>query len=155
MVIYDLICVNDHSFEGWFDNIEDFEKQQAEGLLACPLCNSLTVSRKMTAPKLAKKANTKNEVNGATNTQMLSAEGSTEAFGKLQKMLKQVHDYVDNNYEDVGARFTEEAISMHRGEKDQSPIRGTASAKQIKELNDEGVSALPLPERPINKKQIN
>ena len=155
MVIYDLICVNGHTFEGWFDSLEDFEQQQVDSLLACPLCNTLSVSRKLAAPKLAKKSNVEGESQAAKSTQMLSAQGSPEEFGKLQKMLKQVHDYVDTNYEDVGSKFTEEAISMHRGEKEKAAIRGTANAKQVKKLADEGVSALPLPERPIDKKKIN
>jgi len=158
MVIYDLVCGNGHTFEGWFDNMADFEQQKADALLACPMCNTLSVSRTVTAPNVASKANAvtvSSKDNSKLDTPMMAAEGSPETFAKVQDMLKKVHEYVDQNYQDVGNRFAEEALSMHKGEKEQAPIRGTANAKQVKELAEEGVSALALPERPIDKKKIN
>ena len=153
MVIYDLICEHGHSFEGWFRSLEDYEQQRLDSLVTCPICDTLNVSKKLATPKVSQKSNSKESVHA--DKRMLSAEGSPEAYGKLQAMLKKVHDYVDENYHDVGSKFTEEAISMHRGDKEKTAIRGTATAKQVKKLADEGVSALPLPERPIDKKKLN
>lgn len=158
MVIYDLVCIQGHSFEGWFNSLDDFEQQQLDSLLACPVCDSLSVSRKLAVPKLAKKSNTAGTANLGTQspvTQTMGAQASPEAYGKLQNMLKEVHDFVDSNYQDVGTRFTEEAIRMHRGDKEKAAIRGTATVKQVKKLADEGVSAVPLPARPIDKKKMN
>ena len=44
---------------------------------------------------------------------------------------------------------------MHKGEKEVGNIRGTASSDELKELAEEGVNALPLPAKPIDKKKLN
>jgi hypothetical protein len=45
MIIYDLVCDFNHSFEGWFKNADDMQVQQANGLLTCPVCDSDQVSK--------------------------------------------------------------------------------------------------------------
>jgi hypothetical protein len=49
------------------------------------------------------------------------------------------------NTEDVGERFTDEARRMHCGEAKERSIRGQANATQTRELLDEGIVVLPLP----------
>jgi hypothetical protein len=49
MIVYDLHCVGGHEFEGWFSDAEDYEQQQAQGMLSCPVCNSADVQRVPTA----------------------------------------------------------------------------------------------------------
>ena len=80
---------------------------------------------------------------------------SPEHYGKVQKMLGKLHDYVEKNFENVGNRFTDEALSIHRGEREAANICGTASQEQVKKLEKEGVKALPLPEKPVNKDKLN
>ena len=157
MIIYDLVCDFNHSFEGWFKNTDDMQTQQADGLLTCPVCDSDQVSKKLTAPNVGKKSNSPPAVSsGHTKQEVAIGSGqSPEKFEKLQKMLSQVHSYIEQNFQDVGNRFSEEAISIHRGEKDASNICGTASPEQIKEMAEEGVEAIPLPPKPIDRKKIN
>jgi hypothetical protein len=160
MVIYDLICDAGHEFEGWFKNVDDLVSQQGAGILCCPYCDTKMVSKKITVPKLGKKSNStkalapRQETHSTTST-AVSGAGSTQAYKKVQSMLGEVHKFIEKNFEDVGNRFTDEAISMHRGEKDAGNIRGTASAKQLKELEQQGVVAVPLPAKPIDKKKLN
>ena len=45
---------------------------------------------------------------------------------------------------DVGERFAEEARKIHYGEVPEHAIRGQASAKETRELLDEGIPVLPL-----------
>ena len=68
-------------------------------------------------------------------------------------MLGKVHDYIDQNFENVGNRFTEEAISIHEGEKDPANIRGTANKEQLQELTEQGIDVVPLPPKPIDPKK--
>jgi len=159
VVIYDLVCDADHIFEGWFKNAQDFEEQQSKGWLSCPFCESTSVVKKVAAPKLNRKSNSlpvKSEsptVDGS-GKHVVSQQNS-ESYAKLQAMLGQVHDFVDNNFDDVGNRFASQALDIHHGNREQRNIRGTASAQQLKELADEGVKAIPLPPRPIDKKKLN
>lgn len=83
------------------------------------------------------------------------ASKDAAAYRKFQKMLSEVHDFVESNFEDVGNRFAEEAISIHRGDKEPANIRGTATAEQLDELAEEGVAAIPLPAKPVDKKKLN
>ena len=157
MVVYDLICDAQHEFEGWFKNAEDLVSQQEKGLLSCPVCDSLEVIKKVAAPKLTRKSNSTsiNHINNVPEAMANLNSDSPEAYGQLQNMLTSVHKFIDSNFEDVGNKFANEALSMHRGEKEVSNIRGTASAKQLKDLAEEGVTALPLPAKPVDKKKLN
>ncbi|MEM7360747.1 MAG: DUF1178 family protein [Pseudomonadota bacterium] len=155
MIIYDLICDANHEFEGWFKDADDMSSQQAGGLLTCPLCDSANVSKKLTAPKLNKKSNSLPASSSATQEVAIAGGQSPEKFAQLQEMLGKVHDYIEQNFTDVGNRFAEEAISIHRGEKDAANIRGTASQEQLEEMAEEGVAAVPLPPKPIDRKKIN
>ncbi len=158
MVIYDLQCSNQHQFEGWFKNADDLVSQQASGLLTCPFCNSSEVSKKLTAAKVGRKSNSvSSPAPVEPNSQAAQAMPShdAKAYAQLQKMLSDVHQHIDSNFVDVGNKFADEALKIHNGEKDPENIRGTASKAELKELAEEGVSALPLPPKPINKDKLN
>lgn len=157
MIIYDLICDFNHNFEGWFKNAEDMQTQQASGLLTCPICDSANVHKKPAAPKLGKKSNSMSaqQVSNINHDVAIGSDQSPEKFAKLQRMLVQVNEYIEQNFQDVGNRFCEEAIGIHRGEKEATNIRGTASKEQLKEMAEEGVEAIPLPPKPIDRKKIN
>lgn len=165
MVIYDLICDANHQFEGWFKNAEDMQAQRENGFLTCPFCDSMQITKKLTAAKLTRKSNTiepnfrpetsSQEVAIGGQTVSKGSDTSPEKFAKLQKMLGEVHNYIDKNFEDVGNRFSEEAINIHNGDREPSNIRGTASGEQIKEMAEQGVEAVPLPPKPIDRKKVN
>lgn len=166
MVIYDLMCDFGHSFEGWFKNSEDWQAQTESGLLTCPVCSSDGVSKKPTASKVARKSNSGNssgtsagispEVQNHPAQELVRADPqSPEKYAKLQRMISQVHDYVDKNFEDVGNKFAETAINMHRGEIDQANIRGVANKEQITKMAEEGIPAVALPPKPVDPKKLN
>jgi hypothetical protein len=48
--------------------------------------------------------------------------------------------------EDVGDDFADRARQMHLGDLPERSIRGQASAEQARELMEEGVPVLPLPD---------
>ena len=158
MVIFDLICDSQHEFEGWFKNSDELVSQQKNGMLICPVCESGEVHKKIAAPKLGKKSNASTVApkNSVSNPESIVAGGgSKQAYAQLQKMLGKVHDFIDTNFEDVGNKFTDQALSMHKGEIEASNIRGTANQDQLKKLAKEGVTALPLPVKPVDKKKLN
>lgn len=180
MVIYDLVCASGHSFEGWFRNADDLVSQQEKKLLTCPFCGTESITKKLTAAKVTRKSNSSQEpqqglqqglqqelqsvatnVGVDTNSSAVSDDFvnsdnmSKESYAELQKMLNKVHDFVDQNFVDVGNSFAEEALSIHKGEKEAVNIRGTASKSELKELADEGVNTLGLPAKPVAKKDLN
>jgi hypothetical protein len=50
--VFDLQCSNSHVFEGWFGSHEDYDSQQARGLVTCPMCQSDTIIKRLSAPRL-------------------------------------------------------------------------------------------------------
>ena len=45
-------CSQEKEFDGWFQNIEAYEKQKNQGLINCPICGSDNVVKSLTTPSL-------------------------------------------------------------------------------------------------------
>jgi hypothetical protein len=127
MIAFDLICSNGHQFECWFKDGVSFESQQAEGIINCPVCDDHQVE-KLLSPFAIKK----------------NGERKRVEIDPLQ-VLRQVCDYVEKNFEDVGINFTKEALKIHYGEAKKRNIKGMASPDQEKLLKEEGVQFLKIP----------
>ena len=148
MVIYNLVCAKNHSFEGWFPSFEEYQKQAQKKLLACPTCGSKKIEKvphacavhvKKDEPVPPQKSQPQAEV-PAPAPQLSPAE--------FKEMLIRVYHHVKTNFEDVGPRFAEEARQIHNGAAEERPIHGTATPAEAKELAEDGVPfvALPKPE---------
>jgi hypothetical protein len=136
MKVLNLQCGHGHGFEGWFASEDDFQDQLARGLVECPLCADVQVSKLPSAPRLnlgaAEPQPAKQEVVSAPNAQLQAA---------WMQMVRQVMA----NTEDVGERFAEEARKIHYGESEDRGIRGQASREETEALQEEGIPVLPLP----------
>ncbi len=130
MIVFNLSCSDcASSFEGWFENTNDYNKQIKKGLLSCPSCNSTQIKKGLMAPNVAKKSNSK-----------ISKKNKSIASNvkKLKKIIEKEFDY-------VGDKFTEEAKKIKYGEVKERAIYGEASIEQTKDLIDEDIDILPLP----------
>ncbi len=148
MIVFDLGCDNDHRFEGWFASSEDFERQQKDNLLSCPLCGSPHINRLLTAARL----NTGRAERSMRDEQAGGRKPAQYANFDAAHMLKLISHIVENT-EDVGRAFPEEARKIHYQESPERHIRGTASPREVDALRDEGIEivALPVPEHLANK----
>ena len=146
MVIFDLQCTHLHIFEGWFSSLEELKSQLEKGLVSCPVCDDKNVQKIPTAPKLAR---------SSVDKEIKSAAGKALQFTQQQDFLRKVHTHIEENYEDVGTKFADQALKMHQGELEQKGIRGSATKDQVHELNKAGVEAVPIPKKPPSKNQIN
>ncbi|CAN0548385.1 unnamed protein product [Laminaria digitata] len=72
-----------------------------------------------------------------------------EQAKQLRKMLGEVRDYVETNFDDVGDQFPDEARKIYFGESEERPIFGNASEEEAQDLAEEGVPVgrLPWPKR--------
>jgi hypothetical protein len=52
MKVLDLQCGQHHVFEGWFGSEDDFQSQLTRGLVTCPMCGDVSVTKKLSAPRL-------------------------------------------------------------------------------------------------------
>ena len=60
MIKYILKCHNDHEFESWFSNSEEFEKLNNKNLLECIYCSSKKIEKSIMAPMVTN-SKTENE----------------------------------------------------------------------------------------------
>jgi len=134
MIAYDLQCTNGHAFEGWFKSIKAFEQQQRKGLIACPFCDDNQVER-LPSTFAIKRSQAPSEDSGE--------QGATEAQAK--ELKKKVVDFVENNFDNVGADFAKEALKMHYGVSEPRNIRGVSSETEEETLNKEGIEYFKLP----------
>lgn len=140
MIVFDLGCDNDHRFEGWFSSSEDFERQQKENQLSCPLCGSQQINRLVTAARV----NTGRGEPASPAQQKADSMPAQYANFDTARMLKLISHIVENT-EDVGRAFPEEARRIHYRESPERHIRGTASAQEVNALRDEGIDVVALP----------
>jgi hypothetical protein len=152
MKVLDLCCANQHRFEGWFKSEADFESQMARDLIGCPLCNSMAVTRMLSAPRLnlsgASAPKTAAPAAGAAAGMPAVASGPAEqsqAMGRAQAAWFAAVRQIVEKSENVGDRFADEARKMHYDEAPVRSIRGVASRDEMHELLDEGIDVLSLP----------
>ena len=60
MIKYNLKCKNNHEFESWFSNSEEFDKLNKKDLLECIYCSSKKISKSIMSPRISN-FNTKQE----------------------------------------------------------------------------------------------
>jgi hypothetical protein len=142
MIIFDLECVNGHAFEGWFDSKEDMENQQAQGLLSCPVCETNTITQKLSAIAVRTK----------TSVPVRAPEIDIKA---VEELGKEISKFVENNFENVGSKFTEEALKMHYDAKEPRNIRGTTTKDEDKLLEKEGIQTIKIPLSKDPKEEMN
>lgn len=145
MKVLDLQCAQAHVFEGWFASEDDFAGQLARGLVACPMCGDVAVTKKPSAPRL-NLGGTREPVDTkpSDNTrQDVAVAGNDEAA--LQTAWLAMARRVVANTEDVGERFAEEARRIHYGETKERGIRGRASAADADALREEGIEVIGMP----------
>jgi len=141
MVVYDLICAVEHRFEGWFPSFEGFQAQAANGLISCPVCGSTEVEKLPHACA----AHVKKEATPRPSKPAPSPPTLTES--DVKELLVRMHQYVRENFEDVGPRFATEARAIFHGEKEEKAICGSTTPEERHELDEEGVpyGILPKP----------
>jgi hypothetical protein len=137
MIRFDLVCAQDHIFEGWFRDGAAYDTQAASGTLTCPVCGDSAVRKAVMAPAISR---------GRPDS--APADPRRERLAQMMSMARQVQDYVEKNFDNVGERFPEEARRMHIGETPHRDIYGKATQEEASALREEGVPIRQLPMLP-------
>jgi hypothetical protein len=138
MIVFELICSEQHRFEGWFASGEDFASQQRQGMLVCPVCGGVHVE-KLPVAKIRKQ--TAESVQSMPDKAIAAGQSGS---GDRARVI----DYILTHSEDVGRQFAEEARKIYYSEAPQRNIRGIASRGEADELREEGVPVFSLPVPP-------
>ncbi len=133
MITFDLACESEHRFEGWFRNGGDFDEQMSRGLVQCPLCGSRRISKRPSAVAVHVARRAGPSQGEAASPPAKAAPSTPEAF------FRGLSEFLEKNFEDVGAAFAREARRIDAGESEPRNIRGTTSAEEEETLREEGV----------------
>ena len=150
MIKYQLICDDDHEFEGWFGDSAAFESQQKAGLLTCPACGSAAIRRALMAPNLASPKTRKSQTSQppssppATPAAALPAEAA-KRMQALMSEMRALQTRIKDECRDVGDGFAEEARRIHYGEVEPEGIYGQATPEEREELDEEGIPVMDIP----------
>ena len=141
MIAYDLQCGNGHVFEGWFEDSAAFSAQNKKGLIACPVCNDTGIF------KLPSRFAIK------TSSGFKPKDTDSQEDQTMAQLGRQVLDFFDKNFDNVGCQFASEALKIHYGVAEPRNIRGVSTQEEEKLLKQEGVEFLkiPLPPAPDNE----
>ena len=63
----------------------------------------------------------------------------------VSRLAREVVDYIQESFEDVGTKFAAEALKIHYGVAEKRNIRGSATVDEEKTLKDEGVEFFKIP----------
>ena len=144
MIRYALACDQHHAFEGWFGSSEDFDDQQARGLLECPVCASRDVRKQIMAPAVT-----------GTRKQRAGSDAPAPTRQMMMDAMSRVRAHVEENFDYVGDTFAREARAIHEGHSEDRGIYGEATPAEIKGLVEDGVNIAPLPPAPPKKTDVN
>ncbi|OYV28537.1 MAG: hypothetical protein B7Z81_15685 [Acidocella sp. 20-61-6] len=156
MIHYNLQCDRGHAFDGWFKDSLSFEHQAKSALIACPSCDSSTVTRALMAPALARSARhagnasperaaDKAAPSPAPAPSPTAAMTSHTVPDQLRVLLQRVRMEVEKHCDYVGKDFAEEARRIHYGETETRGIYGEASRDDAESLAEEGIEFGVLP----------
>jgi hypothetical protein len=55
------------------------------------------------------------------------------------------HEFLNKHFDDVGERFAEVALKIHRGDEEKRNIKGTTTPQEEDTLREEGIEFLKIP----------
>ncbi len=134
MIVFDLKCANGHMFEGWFEDHGAFDVQRDNGLIVCPVCNDTLISK---IPSTFGIKGSQAEIPNKMAKQM-----------NVEEVSRDLIEYVDKNFDNVGSEFAKEALKIHYGVSEPRNIRGVSTEEEEKTLKKEGVQFFKFPKPP-------
>jgi hypothetical protein len=149
MIVFDLLCVKGHRFEGWFNSAADFASQKERNLLSCPRCSSMEIQKVPSATRANLGAQPPRPAPQAASPMVKTPDmEGKDAFAIAQMLYSRMLDEILTKTEDVGRDFPAEARKIHYEEAAPRAIRGQATQEEHDALVDEGVPVARFPVPP-------
>jgi hypothetical protein len=155
MIRYDLRCSQTHEFDGWFQDSAGFTRLAAAGLVECPRCGDIGVTKRLMAPAvrtshaaapLAVPPAPPEPPNPAPTPATLAPQAvggrlPPQMLAVLQRMRAEVEARCDY----VGRDFAAEARRIHNGESARDGIYGEATEAEAEALVEDGIGVARIP----------
>ncbi|MEC7143652.1 MAG: DUF1178 family protein [Pseudomonadota bacterium] len=134
MIKYNLKCHNNHEFESWFSDSNEFEKLNKKKLLECIFCNSKKISKSIMSPMIS-----------VTNDNKDQLEKDNNILKIEKNSLLQIRQYIEKNFEYVGADFGKKVREIYYDRNSKKRIYGTTTPEEREELSEEGIDLISIP----------
>ena len=134
MIKYNLKCHNNHEFESWFSDSNEFDKLNKKKLLDCIYCSSKRITKSIMAPMVSVvKKNTNN-----------SPKLNKNLASEKENLLK-LRRFIEKNFEYVGKDFSKKVREIYYDKKSKKTIYGTTTKKEREDLIEEGIDLISVP----------
>ncbi len=132
MIKYNLKCKNNHEFESWFSDSNEFEKLKKLNLLECVYCQTTKVSKSIMSPSVA------------CSRENLAIRKNKD-FEDFKKNLSNIRKYIEQNFEFVGDNLASKAREAYYDNKNKKNIYGVTTKAEKEELKEEGIDLVSIP----------
>lgn len=134
MIKYNLKCHNNHEFESWFSDSNEFDKLNKKKLLDCIYCSSKRISKSIMAPMVS------------VISEQQTKNNKMEKILKYEKdKLLKLREYIEKNFEYVGNNFTKKVREVYYNKNNKKTIYGSTTPEEREELAEEGIDLLSIP----------
>ena len=134
MIKYNLKCNNNHEFESWFSDSNEFNKLNKKKLLECIYCSSNKIQKSIMSPMVYGTKLKEDKMN-LLDQKLLNEKN------QLIKLRK----HIEKNFEFVGDKFSEKVRDVYYDKETKKRIYGTTTPEEKKELEEEGIDLLSIP----------
>ena len=134
MIKYNLKCNNNHEFESWFSNSEEYDKLNNNGLLECIYCSSKKIGKSIMAPMVSSSKKKDFQIDSMTND-----------LKNEKNSLLQLRKYIEKNFEYVGRDFSKKIREVYYDKKNKKGIYGITTPEEREELSEEGIDLMSIP----------
>ena len=134
MIKYNLKCDNDHEFESWFSDSNEFNKLNKKKLLECIYCSSNKIQKSIMSPM----------VSGIKLNEDKMSLVDQKLLNEKNQLIK-LRKHIEKNFEFVGDKFSEKVRDVYYDKETKKSIYGTTTLEEKKELEEEGIDLLSIP----------
>ncbi len=134
MIKYDLKCNNNHEFESWFSDSNEFEKLNKKKLLECIYCSSNKIKKSIMSPMISSAKSMENDF-GILDQKLINEK---------DKLIK-LREFIEKNFEFAGDQFSKKVREVYYDKKNKRSIYGTTTQEEREELEEEGIDLISIP----------
>ena len=134
MIKYNLVCNNNHEFESWFSDSNEFNKLNKKKLLECIYCSSNKIQKSIMSPM----------VSGIKVNEDKMSLLDQKLLNEKNQLIK-LREHIEKNFEFVGDKFSEKVRDVYYDKETKKSIYGTTTQEEKKELEEEGIDLLSIP----------
>ena len=134
MIKYNLKCKNEHEFESWFSDSNEFDKLNNKNLLECIYCSSKKIQKSIMGPMISSSKDDYDQIRICN-----------EELKNEKNNLLELRNFIEKNYDYVEKDFSKKVREIFYDKQSKRAIYGTATPEEKEELSGEGIDLISIP----------